>query len=262
MCGHRIHLFLMIPVINEHIVMFSISKRQECMYSKYSMDSFFTSKMHVCSCIGLQICTYVCEGIQICIPRWKSTILYTLSEDYKFVHLHRGLQICTPLQSNTNLHTKVEEYRFWPLQRITNLYTFTEDYKTNLHTFTENYKFVHLCKGLQIILCPLLFTHMFIDRCTLDHCHGVPPQPLLRTSQTDHTVAVYCDNYSRETVIGKCTQVFDQDIEISWMEGTYTTVKLETLEDQRPSKSPQNNTMDRSCAKRFNYSFQLCTYFH
>jgi len=37
------------------------------------------------------------------------------------------------------------------------------------------------------------------------------------------TVAVYCDNYSREPVIGNCTQVFDKDIEIAWMEGTYTT---------------------------------------
>jgi len=96
---------------------------------------------------------HLCEGIQICVPSWKSTILYTLTEDYKFVHLCRVIQM------------------------ITNLYTFTEDYK-----------FVHLHRGLQICtplqritnLCALMFTHTFIDRCTLDHCHRVPLQPLLR----------------------------------------------------------------------------------
>ena len=112
------------------------------MYSKYSMDSFFVSKMHVYSCIGLQICTYVKDykfayqggRVQFCTPLQRITNLYNFTEDYKFVHLHRGLQI------------------FTPLQRITNL-------------------------------CALMFTHT-IDRCTLDHCHGVPLQPLLRTSQT------------------------------------------------------------------------------
>ena len=177
---------------------------------------------------------HLCEGLQICVPRWKSTILYTLTEDYKFVHLCRVIQM------------------------ITNLYTFTEDYK-----------FVHLHRGLQICtplqritnLCALMFTHTFIDRCTLDHCHGVPLQPLLRTSQT-----------SKLATLLQCIVITIQ--ENQWL-GTahfwqgYRNImdgghlyKLETLEDQRPSKSPQNNTMDWSCAKRFNYSFWLCTYFH
>jgi len=98
---------------------------------------------------------------------------------------------------NTNLHTKVEEYRFCtPLQRMKNLYTFTDDYKfvhlcrviqictprwkstdfvhpyrglkicipsqriTNSYTFTEDYKFVHLCKGLQICVPWCLHTRL------------------------------------------------------------------------------------------------------
>jgi len=117
------------------------------------------------------------------------------------------------------LHTKVEEYRFCaPLQRITNLYNFTEDYK-----------FVHLHRGLQICtplqritnLCALMFTHTFIDRCTLDHCHGVPLQPLLRTSQTSKLATLL--QWIVIPIQENCTQVFDKDIEITWMEGTYTT---------------------------------------
>jgi len=93
---------------------------------------------------------HLCEGIQICIPRWKSTILYTLIEDYKFVHLHRGLQICTPLQGNTNLHTKVESTDFVhpyrglqiciPSQRITKLICTPSQGITNLYTFAKDYK--------------------------------------------------------------------------------------------------------------------------
>jgi len=118
------------------------------MYSKYSMDSFFVSKMHVYSCIGLQICTYVKKykfayqggRVQFCTPLQRIKNLYTFTEDYKFVHLCRVIQICTPKWKSTDF---VHPYRGLQIcitsQRITNLYSFTEDYK-----------FVHLCKGLQI----------------------------------------------------------------------------------------------------------------
>ena len=105
---------------------------------------------------------HLCEGLQICVPRWKSTILYTLTEDYKFVHLCRVIQM------------------------ITNLYTFTEDYK-----------FVHLCKGLQI--------HWQVNTGSLPRSNTATIIEDITDLKAGHTVAVYCDNYSREPVIGTCT---------------------------------------------------------
>ena len=35
-------------------------------------------------------------------------------------------------------------------------------------------------------------------------------------------VAVNCEN-SREPTIGSCTEIFEEDIEIVWMEGDYTS---------------------------------------
>jgi len=39
-------------------------------------------------------------------------------------------------------------------------------------------------------------------------------------NRAGQNVAVYCDNYSREPVIGTCTKVFGKDVEIAWMEHT------------------------------------------
>jgi len=209
----------------------SVDEREAGMYSKYRMNSFFTSKMHVCSCIGLQICTSVKEykfayqggRVQFCTPLQRITNLYTFTEDYKFVHLCRVIQICTPRWKS----------RFCtPLQRITNLSTITEDYK-----FVYNHRGLQICTPSQRITNLYTFVQ-FVQFVCLDFyihvhwqvCTGSLPRSTTATIIEDisdlkagQTVAVYCDNYSREPVIGNCTQVFDKDIEISWMEGTYTT---------------------------------------
>ena len=46
----------------------------------------------------------------------------------------------------------------------------------------------------------------------------------LSTLNTDDLVAVYCENYSREPVIGTCTQIFDDAIDVAWLEGSYTSL--------------------------------------
>ena len=46
----------------------------------------------------------------------------------------------------------------------------------------------------------------------------------LSTLNTDDLVAVFCENYAREPVIGRCTQIFDDTIDVAWMEGSYTTL--------------------------------------
>jgi len=173
---------------------------------------------------------------------WRNTNLRTKVEEYNSVHPYRGLQICTPLQSNTNDYKFVYLHRglqiCTPSQRITNLYTFAKDYK---------------------FVCLDVYTHVHWQVYT-----GSLPRSTTATIIEDisdlkagQTVAVYCDNYSIEPVIGNCTQVFDKDIEIAWMEGTYTT-------SWKPWKirDPQNHCKTIQCAKRFHDSFRLCTYFH
>ena len=44
----------------------------------------------------------------------------------------------------------------------------------------------------------------------------------LSTLNVDDLVAVFCENYAQEPVIGQCTQIFDNTIEVRWMEGSYT----------------------------------------
>ena len=46
----------------------------------------------------------------------------------------------------------------------------------------------------------------------------------LSTLNTDDLVAVYCENYAREPVIGRCTQIFDDTIDVAWLEGSYTSL--------------------------------------
>lgn len=46
----------------------------------------------------------------------------------------------------------------------------------------------------------------------------------LSSINIDDLVAVYCENYSREPAIGCCTQIFEDNIEIKWMEGSYSSV--------------------------------------
>ena len=45
----------------------------------------------------------------------------------------------------------------------------------------------------------------------------------ITTLKIDDMVAVHCENYAREPVIGLCTQVLDTTIDVVWMEGTYTS---------------------------------------
>ena len=43
----------------------------------------------------------------------------------------------------------------------------------------------------------------------------------LFTLNIDDLVAVFCENYAREPVIERCTQIFDETIEVLWMDGSY-----------------------------------------
>ena len=41
--------------------------------------------------------------------------------------------------------------------------------------------------------------------------------------QEGQLVAVYCENYTPEPVIARCMQVGDNQIDVEWLQGTYTT---------------------------------------
>ena len=41
--------------------------------------------------------------------------------------------------------------------------------------------------------------------------------------QGGHLVAVYCENYTQEPVIARCMRVADDQIDVEWLEGSYTT---------------------------------------
>ena len=41
--------------------------------------------------------------------------------------------------------------------------------------------------------------------------------------QIGHMVAVHCENYTREPVIGQCTQISASNIQVAWMKGSYST---------------------------------------
>lgn len=38
-----------------------------------------------------------------------------------------------------------------------------------------------------------------------------------------HLVAVHCENYTQEPVIGECIQISDETMQIEWMKGSYST---------------------------------------
>ena len=38
--------------------------------------------------------------------------------------------------------------------------------------------------------------------------------------EVQELVAVICENYSKEPVIGKCTQISEDYVEVVWMKGT------------------------------------------
>lgn len=45
----------------------------------------------------------------------------------------------------------------------------------------------------------------------------------LSTLNINDFVAVFCENYEREPVIGCCTLIFNDSIEVAWMDGRYTS---------------------------------------
>ena len=36
-------------------------------------------------------------------------------------------------------------------------------------------------------------------------------------------MTVNCENYTQETVIGQCTQISENNLQVVWMKGTYST---------------------------------------
>ena len=173
-----------------------------------------------------------------------------LHQDYKFVHLHRGVQICTPSQRCTNLYTFTEGVQI--SQRCTNLYTFTEGVQisqrcTNLYTFTEG---VQICTPSQRFTNLYTFTEvywcMFLDSHTLIHWQVYTGSLI---------VPEYHCNYRRHLKRLTELKILDKDIEMAWMEATFTaTWKHRKIGD------PQNRHRDRSWSKIYKYYFELDIY--
>ena len=49
------------------------------------------------------------------------------------------------------------------------------------------------------------------------------PEADISLVKTGDLVAVYCENYTKEPVIGECTRIEEQYIEVGWMEGSYSS---------------------------------------
>lgn len=45
----------------------------------------------------------------------------------------------------------------------------------------------------------------------------------LSSLRVDDLVAVLCENYTREPVVGRCLKIFEDNIEVAWMEGSYNS---------------------------------------
>ena len=67
---------------------------------------------------------------------------------------------------------------------------------------------------IQLCLIPQVYTGSRQNR-------AVPADADLSTLNADDLVAVFCENYAREPVIGRCLQINEDSIEVAWMEGSY-----------------------------------------
>jgi len=157
--------------------------------------------------------------LQICTPSYV--------KEYKFAHQggilqfctpNRGLQFCTPSQKIIKILYLHRGFQICiPLQRISNLI-------------------------------------LFVDRCTQDHWHEIPLQ-LSIENRAGQNVAVYCDNYSREPVIGTCT-----------LARMLKSLGWRTLRQQAGNlgRGARETLIFAAIdhVRSFHYSFQPCIYLH
>ena len=203
-------------------------------------NSIFCSRSRFCSHMSV----FSSCQLQICLPSQRNLYTFEFTEVYKFVHLHRGLQICTPSQRFTkfNLYTLTEVYKFVHLHRGLQICIPSQRF-TNLYTFTEDYKFVHLHRGLQIC------TPLALQRSTnlYTRCRGLQICiPLQRIRNVYTRIDAHSLTHSLTGVhwIPDCPGI---PLQLSKTpQEAYRTqdfrqghCKLETSEDQRPSKSAQ-----------------------
>ena len=142
------------------------------------------------------------------------------------VYLNRCIQICT-------FFTSQMVYKFvhpWPPRWCTNLciLDFSEDVQicTSM-TSKVVCKFVHpwapvSIKSSRLTIANYLFIcdtglHRTMKKQKCWWCWSF-------NSECWWLVAVFCENYAQEPVIGQCTQIFDNTIEVMWMEGSYTSL--------------------------------------
>ena len=83
------------------------------------------------------------------------------------------------------------------------------------------YKFV---QSRDVQICTVYESYVFQLACRFTLDHGVLKVRWMQIFQlcVGDLVAVNCEN-SREPAISSCTEIFEEDIEIVWMEGDYTS---------------------------------------
>ena len=93
------------------------------------------------------------------------------------------------------------------------------------------YKFVHIfwvlhvshrkySPDLELLIIHVLVMQVYTGPRKTNHVVDAD----LSTLNVDDLVAVFCENYAREPVIGRCTQIFDETIEVLWMDGSYKSL--------------------------------------
>lgn len=125
-----------------------------------------------------------------CMKDWVGVIIsWLISTNRKFVH--------PATWRNTNFHTAVEDYN-------------VHDYK--LYTFIEDFKFVRLCRGFQI------YASWYRSLTG----GSLPLQLYHREQSLPECCCVLWEPWD-------LTKAFGEDIEIAWMEGTYTSWKPQKM---------------------------------
>ncbi len=93
------------------------------------------------------------------------------------------------------------------------------------------YKFVYTlfwkCMYTSTLKEVYKFVQVYIPTCSLQVYTGkrraAQPEADLSLVKIRDLVAIHCENYTKEPVIGECTRIEEDYIEVGWMEVSYTS---------------------------------------
>ena len=143
---------------------------------------------------------YSLYRVQICTLPYRSANLYFNTQECKFVLRHTGVQICTSPYKSANLHL-------------------IENKSITYNKFAFD---ISIIVQLSISSC-LYLLQMYIGPYQPPNS-AVASVESTADLQVGQLVAIYCQDCPTEPSIGETTNLFGEEIELKWMEGTYSTV--------------------------------------